>query len=146
GDDTITAGNGLATLTALTIDGGAGNDTITGGDGADVLLGGIGNDIVVGGRGNDFALLGDGDDTFIWNPGDGDDLVEGQAGLDTLNFNGANVAERIDISANGERARFTRDVGNIVMDLNGVETIAFKALGGADIITVNDLSGTDVTK
>jgi hypothetical protein len=31
GDDTITAGNGLATLTGLTIDGGAGNDVITGG-------------------------------------------------------------------------------------------------------------------
>src|SRR5882757_7961944 len=57
-----------------------------------------------------------------------------------------NVSEQIDISANGGRARFTRDVANIVMDLNDVETIAFKALGGADIITVNDLSGTDVTK
>jgi hypothetical protein len=30
------------------------------------------------------------------------------------------------------------------MDLNDVEKIAFKALGGADTITVNDLSGTDV--
>src|SRR5262249_44096426 len=30
GDDTITAGNGLARLIKLTIDGGAGNDTITG--------------------------------------------------------------------------------------------------------------------
>ena len=37
GDDVITAGNGLANLIQLTIDGGAGNDTITGGDGADLL-------------------------------------------------------------------------------------------------------------
>ena len=29
------------------------------------------------------------------------------------------------------------------MDLNGVETVDFTALGGADTITVNDLSGTD---
>src|SRR5205823_1664958 len=35
GDDTFTAGNGLAPLIQLTVDGGAGNDTITGGDGAD---------------------------------------------------------------------------------------------------------------
>ena len=32
------------------------------------------------------------------------------------------------------------------MDLNGVERIDFNALGGADNITVNDLTGTDVTQ
>src|SRR5262249_11774370 len=84
GDDTITAGNGLAGLIKLTIDGGAGNDTITGGDGDDRLLGGDGNDVIRGGRGNDTALLGAGDDTFVWNPGDGSDVVEGQDGTDTL--------------------------------------------------------------
>ena len=146
GDDVITAGNGLATLIQLTIDGGAGNDTITGGDGNDTLLGGDGNDLVTGGRGNDTALLGAGDDTFVWNPGDGSDMVEGQDGIDTLLFNGANINETIDISANGGRARFTRDVGNITMDLNNVEQIHFNALGGADNITVNDLTGTDVTQ
>ncbi len=30
------------------------------------------------------------------------------------------------------------------MDLNGVEHIQLNALGGADTITVNDLTGTDV--
>src|SRR5258705_2369886 len=84
------------------------------------------------------------DDTFIWNPGDGSDIVGGQAGTDTLLFNSANVSENIDISANGERARFTRDVANITMDLNDVETIQFKALGGTDHIAVHDLGGTDV--
>ncbi|GKQ54703.1 calcium-binding protein [Bradyrhizobium sp. Ce-3] len=144
GDDVITAGNGLAALISLTLDGGDGNDTITGGDGNDLLIGGNGNDIVTGGRGADTALLGDGDDTYIWNPGDGSDTVEGGAGNDTLQFNGANIAEKIDISANGSRVRFTRDVANITMDLNGIENINFKALGGADQVTVNDLSGTGV--
>src|SRR4029077_9422690 len=50
GDDVITAGNGLANLIKLTIDGGAGNDTITGGDGNDTLLGGDGNDVIISGR------------------------------------------------------------------------------------------------
>ena len=58
GNDVITAGNGLASLINLTLDGGDGNDTITGGDGADTLLGGNGNDVVSGGRGNDLAQLG----------------------------------------------------------------------------------------
>ena len=35
---------------------------------------------------------------------------------------------------------------NITMDLNGIEHIAITALGGADTITVNDLSKTDVTQ
>jgi predicted ester cyclase len=144
GDDVITAGNGLANLIQLTIDGGAGNDTITGGDGNDTLLGGDGDDSINGGRGNDVALLGAGNDTFVWNPGDGSDTVDGQTGFDTLVFNGANINENIDISANGSRVRFSRDVANIVMDLNGVERIDFHALGGADNITVNDLSGTDL--
>jgi Ca2+-binding RTX toxin-like protein len=146
GDDTITAGNGLAGLIQLTIDGGAGNDTITGGDGADLLIGGDGNDTIIGGRGNDTARMGAGDDTFVWNPGDGSDIVEGQDGNDTMLFNGANINEQFNISANGQRVRFTRDVANIVMDLDGVEGINLNALGGADKVTVNDLSGTDVTQ
>ena len=59
-------------------------------------------------------------------------------------FNGANANENINISANGSHVRFSRDVGNVTMDVNGIEQIDFNALGGADIITVNDLSGTDV--
>ena len=146
GDDVIVAGNGLASLTSLTIDGGAGNDTITGGDGNDTLIGGDGNDIITGGRGNDVAQLGAGDDTFVWNPGDGSDTVEGQGGFDTLVFNGSNVGENIDISANGSRVRLFRDVGNVTMDLNSVERIQLNALGGPDNIVVNDLTGTGVTQ
>ncbi len=146
GDDIITAGNGLSALINLTIDGGAGNDTITGGDGADMLLGGDGNDTINGGRGNDVAFLGAGDDTFIWNPGDASDTVEGQDGTDTLVFNGANINETFDISANGQRVRFARDIANVTMDLNGVETLRLNALGGPDTINVGDLSGTATTQ
>ena len=145
GDDTITAGNGLAGLISLTIDGGAGNDRITGGDGNDQLFGGDGNDFIDGNRGNDVAHLGTGDDVFQWDPGDGSDVVEGEAGVDTLLFNGANLDEKVDISASGDRVLFSRDPANITMDLHGVEHISFNALGGADNITVNNLAGTDVT-
>ena len=144
GNDTINAATLPAGVIGLTIDAGAGNDTVIGSQGKDTILAGDGNDTVTGGRGDDVALLGAGNDTFIWNPGDGSDIVEGQAGTDTLLFNGANIAENIDISANGGRARFFRDVANITMDLDDVENIQFNALGGADNIVVGDLSGTDV--
>src|SRR4029078_5586193 len=68
GDDVFTAGNGIANLIQLTVEGGPGNDTRTGGAGNDTLLGGDGNDLIPGGRGSDTARLGTGDDTFVWNP------------------------------------------------------------------------------
>src|SRR3954469_23243215 len=69
GDDTFTAGNGLAPLIQITVDGGAGNDTLLGGDGADILIGGDGNDFIDGNRGNDTLFGSAGDDVFQWDPG-----------------------------------------------------------------------------
>jgi hypothetical protein len=42
--------------------------------------------------------------------------VEGEAGTDTMIFNGAGVAENFDFSANGNRLKFFRNVANITMD------------------------------
>src|SRR5260370_30191299 len=50
----------------------------------------------------------------------------------------------MDISANGTHARLFRDVGNVTMDLSNIETVDINALGGADTITVDDLSKTAV--
>ena len=61
-------------------------------------------------------MLGGGDDTFVWNPGEGSDTVEGRSGTDTMVFNGANVSEHIELSANGGRLELVRDVANITMD------------------------------
>ena len=141
GNDVIDASGLTATAMALVVDGGAGNDRIAGGDGNDQLFGGDGNDFIDGNGGNDVAHLGTGDDVFQWDPGDGSDVVEGEAGVDTLLFNGANLGEKIDISANGDRVLFSRDIASITMDLHGVEHISFNALGGADNITVNNLAG-----
>lgn len=137
GDDVIDATSLEADGIQLSMNGGLGND---------LFLGNEGDDLINGGDGNDVALMGAGDDTFVWNPGDDNDTLEGQDGFDTMLFNGANVAEQINIFANGGRVLFTRDIANVVMDLNDTESITFNALGGADTITVNDLSGTDVTE
>jgi Ca2+-binding RTX toxin-like protein len=142
GNDTITGQNGIGTLTQLTIDGGSGDDTVRGGDGNDTLLGGVGNDTVSGGIGADVVRLGTGNDHFQWNPGDGSDSVEGEAGTDVVDFNGSNIGEQIGISANGPRVRLTRDVAQVTMDFAGIETASLRTLGGVDIVTVNDLTGT----
>ena len=139
GNDSLTGGAGASTLS-----GGSGDDQLIGGAGAERLNGGDGTDRIDGNRGSDVAFMGDGDDTFVWDPGDGSDTIEGQDGRDTMLFNGANVAEKFDLSANGSRLRFFRDVGNITMDTAGVERVDVAALGGADSATVGDLGGTDV--
>jgi len=144
GDDAISAAALAAQAITLSLDGGAGDDTIAGGQGVEVASGGDGNDSIDGNGGNDVAFLGAGDDTFVWDPGDGSDRVEGQDGIDTLLFNGAGGAEQMDLSANGSRLRFFRTQGTITMDTAGVEGVHVNALGGADLVTVNDLSGTDV--
>jgi Ca2+-binding RTX toxin-like protein len=146
GNDRVDASALLADALKLGVDGGSGDDTLLGGAGNDVLRGGDGNDVVDGNQGADTVPLGAGDDRFVWDPGDGSDIVEGQAGRDAMTFNGSNAAEQFDVSANGSRVRFVRDVGAITMDLGGVEEIDLNALGGADQLTVNDVSGTDLTE
>lgn len=132
--------------TPSTVSGGNGNDTIFGGTGIDVLGGDAGNDLIDGNPGDDKAFLGTGDDTFVWDPGDNSDRVEGASGADTLRFNGAAAAEEFTVSANGNRMRFFRNLGNVTIDTNDTETLDLRTLGGADNVAVNNLAGTDVTQ
>ena len=119
---------------------------MNGGLGNDILLGSEGDDLFNGGDGNDVAFMGAGDDTFVWNPGDDNDTLEGQAGFDTMLFNGANAAENINIVANGGRVLFTRDIANVADGperRRGRSTSTPSAAPTRSV--VNDLSGTDVT-
>jgi Ca2+-binding RTX toxin-like protein len=149
GDDStrIDDSNGVFTDAIPTmIAGGGGDDSLNGGAGAETFVGGRGDDRVVGGKGADAAALDAGDDTFVWAPGDANDSIDGQRGADTMLFIGADANEEITMTANADRLKFFRDVANVTMDTDGVETVDFKALGGTDKITVNDLTGTDVTQ
>jgi Ca2+-binding RTX toxin-like protein len=140
GNDTLVGGTGPNAL-----NGDAGNDNLVGGLGDETLNGGDGNDAVDGNQGADVAVLGAGDDRFTWDPGDGSDVVEGNAGRDTMTFNGSNAAEQFEVSAQASRVRFSRNLGNITMDLGGVEEIDTNALGGADQLSVGKLAGTGLT-
>jgi Ca2+-binding RTX toxin-like protein len=116
GSDSISATGLAAGTISATLDGGSGNDRIAGGPGVETLT-----------------------------PGDGSDTIEGQDGKDTMVFNGAAANEQVTLSANAGRLTFFRNPGNITMDTHGVENVDFNALGGADTVTVNDLTGTGVT-
>jgi Ca2+-binding RTX toxin-like protein len=132
-----------------TLSGGDGNDSLEGGQTKvaaenERYSGGDGNDLVDGGKGADTASLGSGDDTFRWDNGEGSDVVEGDDGDDTMVFNGAGINETVTLTANDGRLTFFRVQGNVTMDTDGVERVDDNALAGADSVTVNDLSSTDV--
>jgi len=129
---------------ALTLDGGDGDNVLIGGPGDDVLIGGNDFDDARGGRGADVARLGGYFDRFSWAPGDGSDAVDGGSSHDSLFFLGQDEAEAFDVAARGRDVRFTRDVGNIVMDLEDLEEIDTLTGRGADTFAIGDLSGTPV--
>ena len=141
GDDIVSASTAAM---KMTLDGGDGSDVVLGGPGDDELIGGHDFDDVDGGRGDDTASLGGHFDRFSWAPGDGSDIVDGGADRDSLFFQGSGDPEAFDVAPNGRRVRFTRDVGNIVMDLANLEEIDTLAGGGADRVTIGDLSRTPV--
>ena len=75
-----------------TLNGGNGNDILGGGTGNDTLNGNTGNDQLNGGTGNDTLNGGAGNDSYIWNLGDGDDVINddwgstGQGAINRLVF------------------------------------------------------------
>ena len=112
GNDTITGG-AVAALTKLDLDGGPGADTLNGGNGADVLRRRHRRGPGRRQRRRRHGGLGDGDDVFVWNPGDGNDVVEGDAGADTLGFTGDSDNEIFAASSNGTRLAFTRQIESV---------------------------------
>lgn len=64
------------------------DDVITGSDQSNILRGGAGDDVLTGGGGNDILIGGEGADIFVFEPGDGIDLVIGfELGVDKIRFN-----------------------------------------------------------
>jgi Ca2+-binding RTX toxin-like protein len=141
GNDTLTGGSGADLL-----DGGAGSDTLLGKGGADTLYGGDGDDTLTGGDFDDVVHGGAGNDRIIWNPGDDTDVIDGGDGVDTVEVNGGNGAETFVVTANGNRVRFDRTTpAPFFLDFGTCEKLVLNLNGGADAVTINDLSGTGVS-
>jgi Ca2+-binding RTX toxin-like protein len=81
GLDVINAGAGNDTVYGMddndTIQGGSGDDYLDGGIDDDVVTGGSGNDTLTGGQGDDRLSGGNDRDTFVYNAGNGSDIVHG---------------------------------------------------------------------
>ena len=79
GDDTVSAGDGDDIVFGGdgndSLSGQAGDDRLSGDNGNDSLYGDNGDDMLVGGRGDDSLSGGPGDDVYVFNLGDGNDVI-----------------------------------------------------------------------
>ncbi|MGD1861765.1 MAG: calcium-binding protein [Leptolyngbyaceae cyanobacterium] len=143
GNDTLDARESSTTIEAF---GGDGDDLLLGGSAIDTFFAGAGDDIVVGQRGNDIAYLEDGDDRFIWNNGDGSDFINGGAGFDVTQVNGADGAgDEFDLAAVDGQAIFNRlNLGLFTLTNEEIEQFEINGQGGDDSFTVGDLTGSTV--
>jgi Ca2+-binding RTX toxin-like protein len=153
-DLTLTAAGLTAAVTIVggagndSIDGGAGNDLIDGGAGNDLIDGGAGNDTIVGSAGNDTLLGGDGDDQFTFATGllTATTVINGGAGTNTLNVTGNGTATTDANLVNVQTVNWTSTAGNDVFTLAG-QTEAFTlnldfGAAGSDAITSGEGNDT----
>jgi Ca2+-binding RTX toxin-like protein len=145
------AATGAAFATALSLNGGAGNDTLTGGDGGDTFVGGAGNDGIAGGNGSDTADYS-GSETGVNVDLTAGTASDGEGGSDTLasiqTVLGSSFHDVLHGSASGGDT-LLGDGGNDllvsggasdVMDGNaGINTVSYVDAGAA--VTVNLATG-----
>ncbi|MEN3811511.1 calcium-binding protein [Chromobacterium piscinae] len=133
GDDWLEGGAGNDKLL-----GGAGNDTLQGGDGDDWLEGGSGRNVLEGGKGNDTLIGGADADIYIFNLGDGADLIRDAGGADVsvqdeIRFGAGILAKDITVIRQGVNLVLTHANGSDRLVVEGyfaslasrIERIAF---------------------
>ena len=165
GNDTLIGGSNNDLL-----EGGAGADRLDGGLGSDTLMGGADDDRLTGGKDIDSLVGGTGSDIYSWNVGDGNDLfVEDPAlpDIDKLTVGGGFALSGGSYATGTVGGAEADDVISLskVMDggvekvlletanagaipesllLDNIENISIAAGGGADTVTISDLTGSDV--
>ena len=79
----------------------------------------------------------DGDDLLIWNNGDGSDRMEGGAGTDIAQDNGAPAGDQFVVTANNGRVSAVRtNLGLFFLDIGTSETLDINGLAGDDRVDV----------
>ena len=136
GDDVVLAGSGNDYVSAGRGDdfvkgedgrdflfGGRGNDEIDGGAGHDYIRAGSGADVITGGTGNDYLNGGRGSDTFVFNDGDGHDVIRGfdRGGDDLIDLSSYGFDSFSDIEGHisGGRRGTHIDLGDTEIYLSG---------------------------
>jgi Ca2+-binding RTX toxin-like protein len=121
------------------ISAGSGTDTLFGGEGRDTIFGGSNSDTIIGGPDNDtiytrYNVEGGGKKVFIWNLGDGEDIVyyyntahKAGDGLGTLRFGTGINPEDIEVSNSGANVvlALSDGSGKVTLVNSNTTTVAY---------------------
>ena len=131
------------------------NNTLIGNGGNDTIRGDNGSDILIGGKGDDILHGGYGDDTYIFNKGDGNDIIVDYGGINTLQFgegisrndlefNTTNLGSDLKISfknspndsiiLNQSSVKNIRFASGEILNLNDINVIKITGTEGSDVI------------
>jgi Ca2+-binding RTX toxin-like protein len=123
-------------LAATTINAEDGDDIIVGSGALDTISGGLGNDRITGFRGNETIHGDDGNDVIIWNNGDGNDVNEGDGGIDETLITEGNADDENTVTPSGTGFRFDRVTpAPINVTSNNVEKLSLTSFSGNDKLT-----------
>jgi Ca2+-binding RTX toxin-like protein len=117
-----------------------GDDYLDGGDGNDTLYAGAGDDILIGGAGDDVLHGGAGRDVYVFNRGDGIDVID-DSGRDSVLRLGSGVTSD-DV---------TLGVGSLLIHLGGADQVHFAefdpldARGSAPLATIEFADGSTLS-
>lgn len=99
------------------------NDILDGGIGSDTLYGYAGNDALTGGQDSDTLYGGTGDDSYLFNLGDGQDIISDDSGTDKLIF-GAGILPSDIKATRSTSAQGTSGYGrDLILTINGTDKI-----------------------
>ncbi len=155
GNDTLEFGDSTENLSIAGLNGNdfihtvSGDDNVEGGKGLDTIYAGAGSDILSGGAGSDFLAGGSGDDTYIYNRGDGADMILDDNRPEIQNFGSqslSHVNELLTRMDNSDTAQ--EDGGNDTLRFGaGItrEDISYKISEDDLIINIAGASGDVIT-
>ena len=108
-----------------------GRDTLNGGAGNDEIYGGEDKDTINGGEGDDWLDGGPGDDTFVFEPGNGNDVI-----MDFTAGTGAG-ADKIDLSAFTDETGAALDSADVGDAISGDDNYSIDlSMFGGGMITI----------
>lgn len=149
GNDSLNGDTGNDTITAY-----GGSDTIFGGVGHDVISAGDGDDTIAGEAGNDLLQGGYANDVYVYNVGDGNDVILDLGGTDKIVFGAGITANDLSfIRISNNELAVSIDTGSGVSSIliqdffqsaKAVETIEFSDASTLNLTTMNNwvLTGT----
>ena len=136
GNGTIINNTGTVSLDAVGedgegefIEGTAGDDTLEGTEYNDTISGLGGNDTITGNTGDDLLAGGEGNDLYIFNLGDGKDIITDTSGFDNISFGEGITSDMVALFQDGS--------GNLVIDYGTVAGNDQITASGIDLIQLN---------